>query len=101
VIARPRLLLLDEPASGLSLTERETIAEAIDRVRTELGVPILVIEHDMDLMASLCDRTIVMDTGRVLAEGNLTELLTREDVSLSLLGTPPRTNPHRTESVPT
>ncbi|MBB5158922.1 ABC transporter ATP-binding protein [Saccharopolyspora phatthalungensis] len=90
VAGEPRILLLDEPASGLSVRERDQMAEAIQRVRRELGVPVLIIEHDMELMQRLCDRTIVMDTGRILAEGRLDELLTRPDVAVSLLGVTPQ-----------
>ena len=89
VVGQPKLLLLDEPASGLSLAERDMIAGAIEKIRAELRVPIMIIEHDMDLMVRLCDRTIVMDTGKILAEGSLSELLQREDVAASLLGRAP------------
>ena len=92
VVTEPRILLLDEPASGLSLAERDVIAEAIEKIRGELGVPILVIELDMALMERLCDRTIVMDSGQILAEGRLSELLARDDVSRSLLGRPATQN---------
>ena len=91
VAAEPCILLLDEPASGLSLTERDLIATAIERIRAELKIPIMVIEHDMELMTRLCDRTIVMDSGQVLAEGPLPELLQRPEVAASLLGIEPTT----------
>jgi branched-chain amino acid transport system ATP-binding protein len=86
VAAAPRLLLLDEPASGLSIEERQRIMDAIVRVHEDLGVPVVVIEHDLDLIGHLATRTIVMDTGRILAEGRLSDLLKTPEVSLSLLG---------------
>lgn len=89
VSGSPRLLLLDEPAAGLNLGERGVIAEAIEKVHTELGVPVVVIEHDIELMRRLCDRTVVMDSGRVIGDGALDELLAQPDVALSLLGRAP------------
>jgi branched-chain amino acid transport system ATP-binding protein len=89
VAREPRLLLLDEPAAGLNLGERGIIADAIEKVHAELGVPVVVIEHDIELMRRLCHRTVVMDSGRVLGDGPLDELLARPDVAASLLGRAP------------
>jgi ABC-type branched-subunit amino acid transport system ATPase component len=89
IAGRPKLLLLDEPAAGLNSRERTVIAEAIERVHHELGVPVLVIEHDMELMKRLSTRTIVMDLGRVIAEGQFDEVLAMPNVRASLLGVLP------------
>ncbi|GAA1840027.1 ABC transporter ATP-binding protein [Pseudonocardia ailaonensis] len=89
VSGRPRLMLLDEPAAGLNLGERGVIAEAIEKVHSELDVPVVVIEHDIELMRRLCHRTVVMDSGRVIGDGPLDELLARPEVSASLLGRAP------------
>ncbi|WP_432825615.1 ABC transporter ATP-binding protein [Dactylosporangium sp. CA-092794] len=87
VTAGPRLLLLDEPAAGLNGEERRVIAEAIERVHKELSVPVIVIEHDIDLVRRLSHRTVIMDAGRVIGDGRLDDLLARPEVSASLLGT--------------
>ena len=84
--AEPRLLLLDEPASGLNAEEREWMTDAITRAHETLRIPVVIIEHDLELVERLSTRAVVMDTGRILAEGTLPGLLRRPDVSLSLLG---------------
>jgi branched-chain amino acid transport system permease protein len=67
--ADPVLLLLDEPAAGLRLKEKEALAALLRRLCDE-GITILLVEHDMDLIMSLVDRLVVMDFGQKLAEGN-------------------------------
>jgi branched-chain amino acid transport system ATP-binding protein len=67
--ARPRLLLLDEPAGGLNPTETRTLMDLIRRLRAELGLTIMVVEHDMDLVMAISDRVIVLHHGRKIAEG--------------------------------
>jgi branched-chain amino acid transport system ATP-binding protein len=62
-------LLLDEPTSGMTPVEKERIAEAIRRIRTEMGVTQLLIEHDMGFVSELCDRAVVLDFGAVIADG--------------------------------
>jgi ABC-type branched-subunit amino acid transport system ATPase component len=66
--AQPRLLLLDEPAAGLNPSEIGELARIIRDIR-RAGVTVVVIEHNMGLVMSLCDRVIVLDAGRVIAEG--------------------------------
>jgi branched-chain amino acid transport system permease protein len=65
---RPRLLLMDEPASGLNDTETERLAELIVRI-SALGVTVLVVEHDMRLVMGLADHVVVMDHGEMIAQG--------------------------------
>jgi branched-chain amino acid transport system ATP-binding protein len=65
--AQPRLLLLDEPAGGLSHAERDDLRLLLRSLRSEMGV--LLVEHDVDLVMSTCDRIVVLDFGRVIAEG--------------------------------
>ncbi|HEX9206299.1 MAG TPA: ABC transporter ATP-binding protein [Candidatus Deferrimicrobiaceae bacterium] len=74
--SEPRLLLLDEPAAGMNDSETEEMFRLIRRVR-ELGVTILLIEHDMSLVMKACDRLVVFNFGRKIAEG--TPLAIRED----------------------
>ena len=64
----PLLLLLDEPAAGLRLPERQALAALLDRLRAE-GVGILLVEHDMDFVMTLADRLVVLDFGSKIAEG--------------------------------
>jgi branched-chain amino acid transport system permease protein len=65
---RPRLLLLDEPAAGLRLPEKQLIAELLRQLRAE-GMGVLLVEHDMDFVMQLANRVVVMDFGQKIAEG--------------------------------
>jgi branched-chain amino acid transport system ATP-binding protein len=67
--ARPQLLLLDEPAAGLNQDESEQLGMLIRRIAGELAVTVWVIEHDMHLVMSICDRVAVLHAGRKIAEG--------------------------------
>ena len=69
----PRLLLLDEPASGLNMHETAELAETIRGIR-DLGITILLVEHDMSLVMEICDELVVLDRGRVIAEGKPAEV---------------------------
>jgi branched-chain amino acid transport system ATP-binding protein len=66
---RPRLLLLDEPAGGLNTTEKGELTSLLRRLHEKLGLTILLIEHDMDLVTALCDSVTVLDFGRRIAMG--------------------------------
>jgi branched-chain amino acid transport system permease protein len=66
--SRPHLLLLDEPSAGMNPTEKRALMELIRRVH-EIGVTVILIEHDMGLVMGISDRVVVMDQGRLLAEG--------------------------------
>ena len=63
------LLLLDEPAAGLNSRETADLTELIRRIRDRFAVTILLIEHDMRMVMSLCERLVVLDYGRIIAEG--------------------------------
>jgi branched-chain amino acid transport system permease protein len=65
---RPRLLLLDEPAAGLRLTEKQRLAALLRQLRGD-GMGVLLVEHDMDFVMQLADRVVVMDFGQKIAEG--------------------------------
>ncbi len=67
--SQPSVLLLDEPASGLGDGLRRQLAGLLRRIRDELGIAQIVVEHDMGLVQSACDRVIVLDVGQVLAVG--------------------------------
>jgi branched-chain amino acid transport system ATP-binding protein len=67
--AEPRLLLLDEPASGLNTEETEEVAFWIDDIKNDLGVTVIMIEHDMSLVSAVSDRVLALNNGRTLALG--------------------------------
>jgi len=69
LMAEPELVLLDEPGAGVNPSLMKTLAENIETLRRERGLTFLLIEHDMDLVMSLCDPVIVMSEGRKLMEG--------------------------------
>ena len=69
LMAEPTLVLLDEPGAGVNPTLMRRLAEDIDTLRRERGITFLLIEHDMDLVMSLCDPVVVMSEGKRLMEG--------------------------------
>jgi branched-chain amino acid transport system ATP-binding protein len=83
----PEVLLLDEPAAGTNPSEKLALAELIRRVRDEMGVSILLIEHDMKLVMSLAERLYVLNFGSVIAEGTPQEIRSNADVIAAYLGT--------------
>jgi branched-chain amino acid transport system ATP-binding protein len=84
----PTTLLLDEPSAGLNREERENLARFILRIKHELNVTIIWIEHDMQMIADLADRIHVLDYGRTLAEGTPGTVLNDPAVLEAYLGTP-------------
>jgi branched-chain amino acid transport system ATP-binding protein len=84
--AKPRLLLLDEPAAGMNPAETHEITELIGRLRDEGGYTILVIEHDMHVVEGISDRVVALDHGIKIAEGTFDEVATDERVIEAYLG---------------
>ncbi|MFF9051749.1 ABC transporter ATP-binding protein [Streptomyces erythrochromogenes] len=70
----PRVLLLDEPASGMSAPERERLAAVVRRLAAEEGCAVLLVEHNVAFVMDLCTRVVVLDLGTVLAEGTPAEV---------------------------
>jgi len=70
LVSKPRLLLLDEPAAGLNHEEVEELVTLIHGIRTDLDVTILLVEHHMSLVMSLCERVAVLNFGKKIAEGS-------------------------------
>lgn len=83
---RPRLLLLDEPAAGLSFDESIKLAQALRDLATRRGVTILLVEHDMELVFAVADAITVLQLGRVLAEGKPAEVRVNPEVVRAYLG---------------
>jgi branched-chain amino acid transport system ATP-binding protein len=83
---RPRLLLLDEPSSGLSVEETQDMAFWIQDIRAILGVTVLMVEHDMSLVSSVSDRVLAVNYGRPIALGTAREVQEHPDVIKAYLG---------------
>jgi branched-chain amino acid transport system ATP-binding protein len=83
----PSILLLDEPSAGLNREEREDLARFILRLKHDLGLTMIWIEHDMQMIADLADRIHVLDYGKTIAEGTPDVVLTDPKVLLAYLGT--------------
>jgi ABC-type branched-subunit amino acid transport system ATPase component len=82
----PRLLLLDEPSAGMGPAETASLVRTIRRSRDELGVTVLVVEHDMSFVRTLAERTSVLDFGRVIASGATSAVLNDARVAEAYLG---------------
>jgi branched-chain amino acid transport system ATP-binding protein len=87
---RPRILLLDEPAAGMSLEEADLLAERIRAVR-DRGVTVLLIEHMMELVMGISDRIAVLNFGRKIAEGTPAEMQAHPEVRSAYLGSSAKT----------
>jgi branched-chain amino acid transport system ATP-binding protein len=100
---QPKLLLLDEPSSGLNVEETEDMAFWIQDIKNELGITVLMVEHDMGLVSKVSDRVLAMNQGEVLAIGTPSEVQNNPAVVQAYLGSvddvkdlrrPPTHGPH-------
>jgi branched-chain amino acid transport system ATP-binding protein len=87
LLAEPRLLMLDEPAGGVAHAEVDALASMILRLRAELGLTILLVEHHMRLVSAVTDRVVALVEGRKVAEGSAAEVREHPTVVEAYLGT--------------
>jgi branched-chain amino acid transport system ATP-binding protein len=83
---QPKLLLLDEPSSGLSVEETEGMAFWIEDIRTLLGITVLMVEHDMSLVSAVSDRVLALNYGRAIAQGTARAVQDHPEVVKAYLG---------------
>jgi branched-chain amino acid transport system ATP-binding protein len=86
LMTRPRVLLLDEPSSGLDRHETADLAATLREVQHEQGFAILLVEHDVELVAGFTERTYVLDFGELIAAGPTADVLTSDTVRAAYLG---------------
>ena len=84
--SRPRFVLLDEPAAGLSEADVEAFSRLLESVRTQYGASVLIVEHNIALVMQVSDRIHVLDGGRTLAEGTAAQIRENIDVTAAYLG---------------
>ena len=85
LMAQPKLLCLDEPAAGLNDTETQELANLLRAIRT-LGIPVLIVEHNMSLVMNVADHVVVMDSGAIIAAGAPSEIQRNSRVIEAYLG---------------
>ncbi|MEK9577894.1 MAG: branched-chain amino acid ABC transporter permease, partial [Aquiluna sp.] len=86
VAAKPRLLVLDEPAAGLFHEEHVAFANVLKAVPAKFGITLIIIEHDLDLVRSVCSTVTVLNFGEVLASGTQAEVLNNPEVVKAYMG---------------
>ena len=86
LMPEPKIILLDEPMAGINPKIIERVVETIQYANKSLGVSFLVIEHNIDVVTSLCERVVVLDQGRKLAEGTPESIVRNQQVREAYLG---------------
>jgi branched-chain amino acid transport system permease protein len=88
IASKPKAILLDEPAAGLSHEESLTLAERISTIPERFGTCVLLVEHDMDLVRLVCNSVVVLDFGKVIAAGPTQQVLSDPRVVKAYIGDP-------------
>jgi branched-chain amino acid transport system ATP-binding protein len=86
LMTEPKLLLLDEPSSGLDRSETSALADTLQLVQAEQGFAILLVEHDVELVASFTTRCYILDFGRLLTEGPTADVMKSDEMRMAYLG---------------
>ncbi|MBS4537606.1 ABC transporter ATP-binding protein [Clostridium sp. D2Q-11] len=86
LVSEPKLIILDEPAAGMNHSETEELAKLIKRIRDELNITILLVEHDMSLVMEVCEKICVINFGKKIAEGSPLEIQENIEVQKAYLG---------------
>ncbi|HKV85957.1 MAG TPA: ABC transporter ATP-binding protein [Ktedonobacterales bacterium] len=84
--AEPRLLLLDEPVAGMGLEETQDLAAVMLDIKEQLGITQILVEHDMAMVMGIADRMLVLDFGRIIAQGTPAEIQANDEVIKAYLG---------------
>jgi ABC-type branched-subunit amino acid transport system ATPase component len=87
VVGEPRVVLLDEPAAGLPDEETAHLATVIQKIPSEVGALVILVDHDMSLVSACCQTTAVVDFGKLVASGPTADVLRDENVMRAYLGT--------------
>lgn len=87
LVGAPKLIMFDEPAGGLSIDETQRLGTLIKAIHAETGAQVLVIDHDVELIADICTEALVLDFGRKIAFGRTADVLADPKVKAAYLGT--------------
>ncbi|WP_455379973.1 ABC transporter ATP-binding protein [Acidihalobacter prosperus] len=86
LVGRPSVLLLDEPMAGLSIEESRSLAQHVKRLTQDMGVSMLLVEHDMEIVFGISDSITVLETGKMIAEGKPEDVRADKHVQAAYLG---------------
>ena len=86
IVGEPKLLMADEPSSGLDVHETRELAAVLRRLQSERGMAVLLVEHDLGMVGEVVDRVVVMDLGQVIAQGSFDEVMADPVVRQAYLG---------------